>query len=72
MTIKLVDQLPDPLRLSYNSLTAIIDAVKFQLEAWGKADPDTMDEDSYADLQNDRLHLETVLGTLEEHLDHRR
>lgn len=67
-----IDDEPDILRLSYNSLTALIDAVKFQLESWGKIDPDSLDEDAYADLQNDRLHLETVLSTLEDHLGKRR
>lgn len=54
-------------RLDIKAVAALIEAVKFQLDAWSRLSSDAMDEDEFADLQNDRMYLETVLDRLEEH-----
>lgn len=49
---------------------ALIGAVRFQLDMWQKRQPEDMDEDDFADLQNDIGYLGMLLTQLED--DHQR
>lgn len=51
---------------------ALIGAVRFQLAAWEARKPDDMDEDEFADLQNDIGYLGTLLTRLQEEHQRRR
>ncbi len=71
MTAALVEDDGEGLKLGQKGLGAVIAAVKFQLAAWAEIEPDAMDEDDFADLQNDIGHLETVLGALQAEFERR-
>ena len=45
---------------------AVIEALQFQLDSWRSTEPDDMDEDDFADLQNDIGYLEILLHSLED------
>ena len=45
---------------------SVIEAIRFQLAAWRAHEPTDMDEDDFADLQNDIGYLEILLHTLED------
>ena len=45
---------------------SVIEALRFQLDAWRTREPEDMDEDDFADLQNDIGYLEILLHTLED------
>jgi hypothetical protein len=54
------------LLLDHKARLALIAAVRFQLAAWEARQPEEMDEDDYADLQNDIGYLGTLLTRLED------
>jgi hypothetical protein len=56
--------------LDHKARLALIDALRFQLAAWEAKQPDEMDEDDFADLQNDIGYLGSLLTRLED--EHRR
>ena len=45
---------------------SVIEALRFQLDAWRTREPEDMDEDDFADLQNDIGYLEILLHTLQD------
>jgi hypothetical protein len=55
--------------MDHKLLHALIDAVRFQLASWDAKTPDEMDEDEFADLQNDIGYLGSVLTQLEDQRD---
>lgn len=66
MSLKLVRN-KEGLILNSKAQKAIIEALRFQLSAWRAVEPGgDMDEDDFADLQNDIGYLEILLHSLED------
>jgi hypothetical protein len=58
--------------LDHKARRALIDALRFQLAAWEAKQPEDMDEDEFADLQNDIGYLGSLLTRLEDDPQRRR
>ena len=71
MSVELVVNNPNDILRDHRARLALINAVRFQLEAWEARQPDEMDEDAFADLQNDIGYLGMLLTSLEEEHERR-
>jgi len=64
--LRIVEGNPSALRLDYKALSAMADALRFQLADWRARPIASMDEDALADLQNDIGYLEILLSNIED------
>jgi hypothetical protein len=65
MTAELVSSNGRGLLLNAKALSALVGAVKFRLADWQAKTPEDMDEDEFAELQNDIGYLEILLDNLQ-------
>lgn len=66
MTAELVSSYEPGMLLNAKALSTLIGAVKFRLADWHAKTPDDMDEDRFAELQNDIGYLEILLSNLQD------
>jgi hypothetical protein len=66
MTAELVSTNEPGLLLNAKALSTLIGAVKFRLADWRAKTSEDMDEDRFAELQNDIGYLEILLSNLQD------